>query len=44
MTIKIVCNGKVNETRIIDVASGMELQDDCMKAVIILDAKRNFRS
>ena len=39
MTIKIICNGKVNETQIIDVASGMQLQDSCTKAVIILDAK-----
>jgi hypothetical protein len=39
MTIKIVCNGKVKETQIIDVASGMELQANCTKAVIILDAK-----
>ena len=32
MTIKIICNGKVNETRIIDVASGMELQEAVYRA------------
>jgi hypothetical protein len=40
MTIKIVCNGKVTDTKIIDVASGAELQDNCTRAVITLDAMR----
>jgi hypothetical protein len=38
MAIKIVCNGKVSETKIIDVASGVELQDNCTRAIITLDA------
>lgn len=38
MAIKIICNGKVSDTKIIDVASGAELQEDCIKAHIIIDA------
>lgn len=41
MTIRIVCSGKITDTKIIDVESGVELQDDCTKAMIILDAKKN---
>lgn len=38
MPIKITCGGKVSDTKIVDVASGIELQDDCTKAHIIIDA------
>ena len=41
MTIKIICNGKISETKIIDMDSGVELQDDCTKAVVIMDAKND---
>ena len=40
MTIRIVCNGDTKDIKIIDVESGIELQDECTKAHIILDAKR----
>ena len=39
MTIRITCTGDVKDTKIVDVESGIELQDNCIKAHIILDAK-----
>ena len=39
MPIKIICNGDLKDTRIIDVNSGVELQDSVTKAVIMLDGK-----
>ena len=41
MAIKITCNGKVSDTKIVDVASGVELQDRCIKAHIILDSNHD---
>lgn len=40
MTVKIISNGKVNDTRIIDLASGMELQASCTRAEIVIDADK----
>jgi len=42
MTVKIICSGKTHDTKIIDVDSGVELQNDCTKAMIILDAKKDY--
>lgn len=38
MTIKIISDGKVENTRIIDEETGAQLQECCTKAHIMIDA------
>lgn len=39
MPVRIECDGDIRNVKIIDVDSGVELQDDCTKVHIIIDAQ-----